>query len=55
MSLEKSIKSGKEHRRPYYGSKSFDPSCQRGDCAACKENKLHSTKKRIMKAKVNDG
>lgn len=28
MSLNKAIEHGKEHRRPYYGSKAFSKSCR---------------------------
>lgn len=42
MSLDKSINHGKEHRKPYYGSKSFDRTCRNhGSCDWCKENRLH--------------
>ncbi len=42
MALDKAIKSGKEHRKPYYKSKSIDTSCRNhGDCAYCKQNRLH--------------
>ena len=41
MSLDKAIKSGKEHRKPYSGSKSFDRTCRNhGSCDWCKENRL---------------
>lgn len=42
MALDKAIKSGKEHRKPYRGSKSFDPSCRNhGGCAWCEANRKH--------------
>ena len=42
MGLEKAIEHGKEHRKPYYGSKSFDPSCRNhGGCPWCEENRKH--------------
>ena len=28
MGLEKAIKHGKEHRKPYYGSKAVDQTCR---------------------------
>lgn len=28
MSLDKSIESGKEHRKPWQGSKNFDKTCR---------------------------
>ena len=47
MSLEKSIKHGKEHRKPYRGSKAFDKSCRNhGGCDFCKDGRLYSSNKR---------
>ena len=51
MSLDKSIKSGKEHRKPYHGSKSFDKTCRNhGGCPWCEENRQYKNNKRIQKA-----
>ena len=42
MALDKAIKSGKEHRKPYRGSKSIDPTCRNhGGCPWCEENRKH--------------
>lgn len=42
MALDKAIRSGKEHRKEYYGSKSFDKTCRNhGGCPWCKENRKH--------------
>lgn len=42
MALDKAIKSGKEHREPYRGSKAIDGTCRNhGSCPWCKENRLH--------------
>ena len=42
MSLDKAIQNGKEHRKPYRGSKCIDPSCRNhGSCKWCKENRKH--------------
>lgn len=42
MSLDKAIKHGKEHRKPYTGSKAFDYSCRNhGGCPWCAENRQH--------------
>ncbi len=42
MSLNKAIEHEKEHRKAYYGSKSFDPSCRNhGGCPWCEENRKH--------------
>lgn len=47
MSLDKSIERGKEHRKPYHGSKRFDRTCRNhGSCDYCKGNRLYSTQKR---------
>ena len=41
MSLNQAIKHGKEHRKPYRGSKAFDCTCRNnGTCEWCKENRL---------------
>ena len=46
MSLEKAIKSGKEHRKNYRGAKAIDKSCRNhGSCFHCKNNRLHKFKK----------
>ncbi len=40
MSLEKSIKHGKEHRKPLRGSQRFDWSCRNhGSCSWCKDSR----------------
>ena len=42
MSLDKAIKHGKEHRKPYRGSKAIDKTCQNhGGCPWCEENRKH--------------
>lgn len=42
MSLDKAIKHGKEHRKPYTGSKSIDKTCRNhGGCPWCEENRKH--------------
>ena len=47
MSLDKAIKHGKEHRKPYYGSKAVDHTCRpHGSCVWCKNNRLHKHKRR---------
>lgn len=41
MSLQKAIKHGKEHSKPYTDSKAFDKSCRNhGGCDFCKDNRL---------------
>lgn len=50
MSLDKSIEHGKEHRKPYRGSKAIDPSCRNhGGCPWCEGNRLYRTKKELEK------
>jgi len=42
MALNKAIEHGKEHRKTYYGSKSFDKTCRNhGGCPWCEENRKH--------------
>lgn len=42
---------GKEHRKPYRGSKAIDKTCRNhGSCPYCKANRLHSTNKRKQAA-----
>ena len=55
MSLDKAIKSKKEHRKQYYGSKVFDKTCRcHGGCPYCEGNRLHSTKKRMLAIKEKE-
>ena len=42
MSLEKAIASGKEHRKRYYRSERFDPTCRpHGKCPWCEGRRLN--------------
>jgi len=51
MSLDEGIKHGKEHRKPYHGSKAFDQSCRPGgNCSWCQGNREHADKKRELSA-----
>lgn len=48
MALDKAIKSGKEHRKPYYGSRAFDCNCRNhGTCDYCRLNRLVKNLKRM--------
>lgn len=50
MSMRKAIASGKEHRKPYYGSKDFDKTCRNhGGCPWCLENRMYKDMKKIEK------
>ena len=50
MSLNKSIASGKEHRKPYRKAKAVDKSCRNhGSCPYCSGNRKHATEVRKMK------
>ena len=41
MSLDKAIKHGKEHRKPYSGAKAVDCTCRNhGSCPWCRRNRL---------------
>lgn len=52
MSLDKAIKSGKEHRKRYFGAKAIDKTCRNhGSCPVCRENRLHKFKKREEETK----
>lgn len=49
MSLDKAIRSGKEHRKEYYGSKAIDRSCRNhGGCPWCEENRQYKNLKRMQ-------
>lgn len=51
MSLDKAIKYGKEHRKPYYGAKAVDSNCRNhGGCPYCFNNRVYQKKKEIEKA-----
>ena len=51
MSLDKAIEHGKEHRKPYYGSKAVDHTCRNhGGCPWCEGNRLHKHKRRAPSA-----
>ena len=57
MSLNKAIAHGKEHRKPYYGSKNFDKTCRNhGGCGWCEGNRMYSTRKKIeiLNSKIED-
>ena len=50
--LDKAIEHGKEHRKPYRGSKAFDRTCRNhGGCDWCKDNRLYRTNRLEKKAK----
>ncbi len=52
MSLEKSIVHGKENRKEYRGSKSFDRSFRNhGSCGHCESNRKYQFTKLIQKSK----
>lgn len=44
MSLDKAIEHGREHRKPYRGSKAIDPMCRNHcGCDACEMNRKIAT------------
>ena len=52
MSLDKAIKHGKEHRKPYTGSKAIDGTCRNhGGCPWCEENRKHKFRDKRPKEK----
>ena len=51
MSLDKSIRSGKERRNEYRGAKAVDSTCRNhGSCSWCKGNRTHKNDKRQVAA-----
>ena len=51
--LDKAIASGKEHRKPFRGSKAIDCTCRNhGSCIWCRDNRLYSRKKIEEKFKI---
>lgn len=52
MSLDKAIASGKEHRKPYRGSKRWDCTCRNhGSCSYCRSNR--TIQEQREKARMN--
>lgn len=52
MSLDKGIKHGKERRKQYRGVKAYCKMCHNhGSCDYCRDNRLHSDKKRLERLK----
>lgn len=48
--LDKAIKSGKEHRKPYRGAKAVDFTCRNhGSCPWCQGNRKYKLKKRELR------
>lgn len=55
MSLDKAIKSGKEHRNPYRRAKAVDPTCRNhGTCPYCEGNRLYQSKKELARMNVKE-
>lgn len=57
--LDKAIKSGKERRKPYYGSAKHDRSCRPGykgrQCPYCAQGRRLKARKLALKAKEQMG
>ena len=54
MSLDKAIFYGKEKRKQYRKSKSFDKSCRNhGDCDYCRKNRMYRHTKRELESREN--
>lgn len=52
MSLDKAIRYGKEHRKPYKKAKAVDSSCRNhGTCAFCRSNRTHKVDKTELSVK----
>ena len=55
MSLEKAIKHGKEHRKPYYGCRAVDPFCRsHGKCSFCFNGRRHKVLKKWRLCEINE-
>lgn len=53
MSLDKAIKHGKEHRKPYRKAKAVDATCRNhGSCPYCRGNRLYQRTKEEERCKV---
>ena len=49
MALDKAIKHGKEHRKPYRGAKAFLAGCRNhGWCPWCRDNRTHKFRDKHM-------
>ena len=52
MSLDRAIATGKEHRKPYRGSRAFDTGCRNhGSCAHCTRARTIDRLRTQMKAR----
>lgn len=52
MSFDREYPNRKDHRKRYYGAKSYDRSCRNnGTCGYCEDNRMHHNKKRKESAK----
>jgi len=55
MSLDKAIKHGKEHRKPFKGSARFDKGCRNhGPCSYCADNRCHKHKRSDKKIDLDE-
>lgn len=55
MSLDKAIKYGKEHRKPYRRAKAVDSSCRNhGSCPYCERNRLAKQRKEKERLKYEE-
>lgn len=47
--LDKAIKSGKEHRKQYFGIKAWDKACRSGgNCKRCQADRQHKNARRLL-------
>ena len=54
MGLEKATASGKEHRKPYRGTKAFDQTCRNhGACGWCLKTRTYRTRKELEKMRFS--
>ena len=51
MGMEKAIASGKEHRKPYYGTKAIDKTCRNGgSCEWCRRNRMYKNLQKLQES-----
>lgn len=55
MALDKAIKSGKEHRKPYYGAGKTDLTCRpNGKCPYCFNGRMHRFRRQLKELSTDE-
>lgn len=51
--FDKNYPKRKDHRKKFYGAKSYDTSCRNhGSCSYCLDNRMYSSKKRLLQFEI---